>query len=194
MRISNLSAPSIGTGAALTVLTMVTVWTIFQVPSWRGVFLDPCLIATIGAALTVALLWTTLIRGGRAIRLEYRWLALFLAAMPVVYFGRFFYPAHAGVTSSWLWIELLGIPIYGALGWLGLKRSPWFLSMGIALHGLGWDVWHYHRSAYIPDWYAVGCLVVDLALAAYVAVRIPALRESTSGASQSRIQRIRAAA
>ena len=38
---------------------------------------------------------------------------------------------------------------------------------------------HYENSAYIPNWYAVACLLVDLALAAYVAARVPAYQRAS---------------
>ena len=55
---------------------------------------------------------------------------------------------------------------------LGVKRSPWFLAIGMALHGLAWDAWHYRKSNYIPDWYVIACLAVDLAFGAYIASRV----------------------
>jgi hypothetical protein len=75
-----------------------------------------------------------------------------------------------------LWIELLGLVVYVALAVLGLKVSPWFLVVGIAAHGLAWDSWHYH-SAYIPNWYAIACLLADIGLSVYIAARIPAWRD-----------------
>ena len=74
-----------------------------------------------------------------------------------------------------LWIEIAGFPLYAVLALLGLKRSPWFLVAGIAGHGVAWDAWHL-GSAYIPDWYALGCLLVDIGMSLYVAARIPAWR------------------
>jgi hypothetical protein len=58
------------------------------------------------------------------------------------------------------------------LALLGWKRSPWFLAVGIATHGIAWDAWHFKTSPFIPDWYCVFCLAIDLTLAVYVALRV----------------------
>jgi hypothetical protein len=96
--------------------------------------------------------------------------------MPLVYVMGWFVARGRGA-SSWIWVELLGLAIYAAFAALGLKNSPWFLAIGIAAHGLAWDSWHYKNSAYVPDWYAVACLLVDLVLGAYLIARVPAYRE-----------------
>ena len=162
--------------AVLIVLSMVTVWTLYMVPSWQAPG-DPFLLAAVAGAVTVACLWLTRWLGWRAMKFERTWLAVFLVGMPLIYvMGWFVARDHAA--RSWLWVELLGLAIYAAFAALGLKKSPWFLAIGIAGHGIAWDAWHYKNSAYVPDWYAVACLLVDLALAAYVATRIPAYREA----------------
>jgi hypothetical protein len=83
------------------------------------------------------------------------------------------------VATFWLWVEVLGTIIFVALAVLGVKRSPWFLAIGMVLHGLAWDTWHYRNSTYIPDWYAVACLTVDLAFGAYVVARIPTYHKAS---------------
>jgi hypothetical protein len=72
-----------------------------------------------------------------------------------------------------------GTTIFAAIAVLGVKRSPWFLAIGMVLHGLTWDTWHYKNSTYIPDWYVIACLAVDLALGAYVAARVPAYQRAS---------------
>ena len=158
----------------LIVLSLVTAWTLYMVPSWQALG-DPFLLGAVGGAVTVVCLWVTRWRG--ALKFERAWLAVFLVGMPLIYvMGWFVARDHAA--SSWLWVELLGLAIYAAFAVLGLKKSAWFLVIGIAGHGIAWDAWHYKDSAYVPDWYAVACLLVDLALGAYVAVRVPAYREA----------------
>jgi hypothetical protein len=110
--------------------------------------------------------------GLRAMKFERAWLAAFLVGMPVVYLLGWL-GARNRAATSWSWVELLGLALFAALAVLGLKKSPWFLVIGIAGHGIAWDSWHYKNSAYVPDWYAVACLLVDLALGAYVAARVP---------------------
>jgi hypothetical protein len=101
-------------------------------------------------------------------------LAGFLAGMPLVYVSRYLFDSTGRMANYWFWVEVLGTIIFVALAVLGLKGSPWFLAVGIVAHGLAWDTWHYRNSTYIPDWYAIACLAVDLAFGAYVATRVPA--------------------
>jgi hypothetical protein len=89
-------------------------------------------------------------------------------AWPLVYVSRYLFASTGRMANYWFWVELLGTIIFVALAVLGLKRSPWFLAVGIVAHGLAWDTWHYRNSTYIPDWYATACLAVDLAFGAYV--------------------------
>ena len=160
---------------ALIAVSIVAVWTLYMVPSWQAPG-DPFLLAAVAGAVTVACLWLTRWLGTRALKFELTWLAIFLVGMPLIYvMGWFVARDHAA--RSWLWVELLGLAIYAAFAALGLKKSAWFLVIGIAAHGLAWDSWHYKNSAYTPDWYAVACFLVDITLAAYVATRVPAYRE-----------------
>jgi hypothetical protein len=134
-------------------------------------------IITVVGALTVACLWLTRWLGSRAMKVERTMLAAFLVAMPLVYVKGWF-AARDHAASSWIWVELLGLALFAAFAALGLKNSPWFLAIGIAGHGFAWDLWHYKNAAYIPAWYAVACMLVDLALGAHVAARIPAYRQA----------------
>jgi hypothetical protein len=93
--------------------------------------------------------------------------------MPLVYVARYLFASTGRVANYWFGIEVLGTIIFVALAVFGVKRSPWFLAIGMVLHGLAWDVWHYRNSAYIPDWYVIACLAVDLAFGAYLAARVP---------------------
>ena len=160
----------------LIALSIVTVWTLYMVPSWQALG-DPFLLAAVAGAVTVACLWLTRWLGSRAMKFERAWLAAFLVAMPLVYVMGWF-AARDRAATSWIWVELLGLALFAAFAALGFKNSPWFLVIGIAGHGLAWDSWHYKNSSYAPDWYAVACLLVDLALGAYVAARVPAYREA----------------
>lgn len=123
--------------------------------------LDPCRIAVTASAIVVAFLFFTRRLGPRGVQAERRLLAGFLFGMPLVYVAR---ALLAGSEAS-LWVEIVGVPLFTALVLLGMKSSPWFLAAGIASHGIAWDAWLYENSAYIPDWYSVFCLLLDLALA-----------------------------
>jgi len=160
----------------LIIATLVGTWIgLFRVP-WQ-VSGDPCLIAVVFTVIITILLWITRWQGLRAANFERYLLAGFLAYMALVYVMRYLF-VSAG-TGQWLWVEVLSVPIFAALAVLGIKRSPWFLAIGIALHGLAWDSWHYRNSTYMPDWYTFACLAVDLSLAAYVASRIPVYQRAS---------------
>jgi len=167
----------------LNAVSIITVWTLSMVPSWQSPG-DPFLLAAVAGAITVVCLWLTRWLGSRAMRFERAMLSVFLVGMPLVYVMGWL-AARDHAASSWIWVELLGLALFAAFAALGLKNSPWFLAVGIAGHGVAWDSWHYQNSAYIPDCYAVACLLVDLALAAYVAARIPAYREAWQTAKKN---------
>jgi len=163
---------------ALGVATLLIAIGIYLVPSWQGIRTDVCLQAAAVTIATIVLLYVTRFLGARGIAIERIVLALFLAAMPVVYLLRWLLNRD-GAGNEWLWLELLGFVVYGALAVLGLKVSPWYLAVGIAAHGAAWDIWHYFiEETYMPHWYAIACLLVDVGLGLYVAARIPAWRQS----------------
>jgi hypothetical protein len=99
--------------------------------------------------------------------------------MPLVYVARYLFASTGRAANHWLWVKVLGVPIFAVLAVLGLKRSPWFLAIGMVVHGVAWDTWHYRNSTYIPDWYAIACLAADLAFGAYVAARVPAYQRAS---------------
>jgi hypothetical protein len=166
----------------LIIITLVGTWLgLYRVP-WQ-VSGDPCLLAAAATVIIVACLWLTRWQGSRGVIFERNLLAGFLVAMPLVYVARYLFASSGGAANHWLWVEVLGTIIFVALAVLGVKRSPWFLAIGMVLHGVAWDAWHYRKSSYIPDWYVIACLAVDLAVGAYVAARVPAYQRA------SRIQR-----
>ena len=120
----------------LIAVSIITVWTLYMVPSWQ-VPGDPFPLAAVVGAVTVACLWLTRWLGSRAMKFERTMLAAFLVCMPLVYLmGWFATRDHAA--SSWIWVELLGLALFAAFAALGLKNSPWFLAIGIAGHGCAW--------------------------------------------------------
>lgn len=151
---------------------------LYIVPSWHEFLTDPCLWAPAAAGATILLLLVTRHLGDGARLFEVRWLALFLAGMPLIYLARWILSRGDIAGHGWLAAELGGVLVYVTLAILGLKRY-WLLAVGIAAHGIAWDSWHYFPgSSYVPSWYAVECLVVDIGLAAYAAARIPAWRRA----------------
>lgn len=161
----------------LIIVSLVGTWiALYRVP-WR-VSGDPCLVAAAATGVVVICLWLTRWRGFSAVLFERNLLAGFLVIMPLVYVARYLF-ASSGHVANWLGIEVLGTIIFVALAVLGVKRSPWFLAIGMVLHGLTWDIWHYRNSTYIPDWYVIACLAVDLAFGAYVAARVPSYQQAS---------------
>ncbi|HKW75595.1 MAG TPA: hypothetical protein VJN64_08735 [Terriglobales bacterium] len=167
----------------LIIVSFVGTWiALYRVP-WR-VSGDPCLVAAAATGVIVACLWLTRWWGLRAVNFERNLLAGFLVVMPLVYVARYLF-ASSGRAGNWLWIEVLGTAVFVALAVLGVKGSPWFLAIGMVAHGLVWDSWHYRHSTYIPDWYVIACLAVDLAFGAYVAARVPAYQRASRGETES---------
>jgi len=157
--------------------SLVGTWIgLFKVP-WK-VSGDPCHVAAAATVLITICVWLTRLQGSRGATFELYVLAGFLVYMALVYVMRYLFVSTGRAANSWLWVEILSVPIFAALAVLGVKRSPWFFAFGIVLHGLGWDSWHYRNSTYMPDWYVVACLAVDVTLGAYVAARIPTYRKA----------------
>jgi len=161
----------------LIIVSFVSGWMLYIAP-WQ-ISRDPCFHAAVATVVVVVFLWATRWRGLRAVSFERNLLAAFLVGMPLVYVARYLFASTGRSADHWLWIEVLGVIIFAAVAVLGLKGSPWFLALGIVAHGLAWDSWHYRNSTYIPDWYAIACLAVDLALGAYVAARVPAYQRAS---------------
>ncbi len=168
----------------LILVTFVGTWlALYRVP-WRASG-DPCLLAAAATGVMVICLWLTRWQGLRGVIFERHLLAGFLVAMPLVYVSRYLFASTGHAASFWLWVEVLGTIIFVALAVLGVKRSPWFLAIGMVLHGLVWDTWHYQHSTYIPDWYVIACLAVDLAFGAYVAARVPVYQRASRIVSEN---------
>jgi hypothetical protein len=167
------TTPAKGELLALALLVAAAAATFLGVPiaSWRASPADPCHLAALAGLGTTVTLLVTRHLGARALRVERTLSAVFLAGMPLVYVGSWLWTEGSGASLAWLCVEAGAVPIYGALALLGLYRSPLLLVVGIAGHGLLWDAWHIGRSAYVPDWYAIGCLVLDVSLAVYLLVR-----------------------
>lgn len=139
-----------------------------------GDLVDPT--ARVAVLMVVLVVLLLSLRSARAVLWEWRALCVLLAVMPLTYI-------ESGVVrgaGSWLAVEAIGLVIFAGWAWLGYRREPWILALGIATHGLAWDSWH-HDSHYMPSWYASACLYVDLGAAAYVLLQ----RERLAGASRS---------
>lgn len=75
-------------------------------------------------------------------------------------------------SENWLLIEFLGVFIYFAFAYLGVKVSVWFLAIGWAMH-VFWDVGlHFGGNvAFVPGYYPSVCIGFDIVFAIYIAYR-----------------------
>ena len=168
----------------LVIVTFVGTWlALYRVP-WRASG-DPCLLAAGATGIIVSCLWLTRWQGLRGVIFERNLLAGFLVAMPLVYVARYLFASNGSAANYWFWVEVLGTIVFVTLAVLGVKRSPWFLAIGMVLHGLVWDSWHYQHSTYVPDWYVIACLAVDLAFGAHLAARVPVYQRASRIVSEN---------
>jgi hypothetical protein len=167
--------------AALVVLVLSCAGAGFLVPDapWRHLG-EPTHQAAIAMVAVLAILLVLRALGPRGARLERAVLAVFLASMPLVYVGAWF---RAGAGGS-IGTEVAGVFLFAPLALIGLVRAPQVLAIGIAAHGL-WDLAHYGRSAFMPDWYALGCAVADAGVATYAAARVGRWREASAAAANA---------
>lgn len=73
--------------------------------------------------------------------------------------------------TVWITAEVMGLIVFGGLGIIGVRGSPWWLAAGWALHPV-WDVGlHYFGAgrAFAPEAYVIACVSWDWIVAAYVA-------------------------
>lgn len=153
-----LLLPVIGATAAL-------FWIVPESPLGR--LDDPSHWGVLGYVGVVGLLLWRAARGTPA--WSRRTMTVFLVAMPMIYLADW---ARFGGSGGWLAVEIAGALVYWALAWLATIRWLWLLPVGIAGHGL-WDLGHLGPAApYVPDWYALACVVVDVALGASLAAAI----------------------
>lgn len=169
-----------GQRIALLAAGALTTAALYGVPSWE--LTDIRVLAFLVAGATIVLLALTRLAGPAGVLLERAWIALFLAGMPVVYIARCV--AHrAG--GAWLAVEIAGLLLFAGLAVAGWRHAPWLLAAGVAAHGIAWDAWHLAGSPYMPRWYAIGCLLVDVGVAGYVATRLGAWRAARAVSSRS---------
>ena len=100
-------------------------------------------------------------------------LVIFLFVAAGAYFG--FATLGREVVDSppiWILVELAQVIVFGTLGLLGLRGSPYWIAAGWALHPV-WDVLvHYvgPGSSFTPWTYAIACLSFDWLVATYIVI------------------------
>jgi hypothetical protein len=110
-------------------------------------------------------------------------LAVVLVAAGGFYVG---FAITAGADPGWVALELAQAAVLAAFAVLGLRRSPYWLAAGWALHPF-WDIplhlWG-PGHAFAPEAYAVSCLTYDWAVALYVVIAY-----TTTGTTRFRSRR-----
>lgn len=121
---------------------------------------NPAYCAMAGATLSAALYSAIHIVATHSELWRRRLLALFLAGMPLIYLWGAILVGDTPV----ILLEIVGAFIFIPMAVFGYRKSMLVLGVGIAAHGIAWDLWHHHRATYMEPWYPIGCLVVDLSL------------------------------
>jgi hypothetical protein len=167
---------------AIAVLVLSTSASMLLVPDVHARdLIEPTVQAALGTPIVLTALLLGRFAGWRPL-VERSLLAAFLFFMPTVYLGAL---ALHGGGAPWPAVEAGGQAVFAALALVGLFGPEWVLVGGIAAHGLLWDLWHYGRTPFMPDWYAVGCLVVDVGWAVYAASRVPVWAEERRRRAQA---------
>jgi hypothetical protein len=175
----------------IVVLVLATCASLFAAPEFGPAdLIEP----TIQAAVTTPVVLSALVVGrlaGWPTRVERALLAAFLALMPTVYLLSL---ALHGAGAPWPLVEIAGQVLFAAVAIVGWRRSGYVLAAGIVAHGLLWDSWHYGATTFMPSWYAVGCLIVDVGWGFYAFTRVPVweadARRAVDGARTSPIGRV----
>ena len=157
-----------GSGLVLLIGTISYCWVQLVPPAPLISYLvNPAYFALVGATFVAPAYAFLVIRTQSPQWQERLILSLFLAAMPVIYFWAVL---QAG-GRDWAIVEAVGLAIFVVWAVVGYRRSTLLLGIGIAAHGVAWDIWHHARTDFIESWYPFGCLIVDLAFGFAVAAR-----------------------
>lgn len=90
--------------------------------------------------------------------------ALIIAALIYVVFS------FLSQNTAWILTELIGVIIFSIIAFIGVKFSPWFLTMGWLIHP-AWDLLinNHKLTTFVPHWYPTVCIGYDIAIALYIA-------------------------
>ena len=103
-------------------------------------------------------------------------IALVVAALDYAVFAFF------GAGTPWMLVELVGVAVFGAFAFLGIRRSPIWLATGWALHPV-WDAGLHLNSngaSFAAEWYVIACISFDLLVAAYIVARFRVVKLSAA--------------
>lgn len=121
----------------------------------------PLIALPFGAALSLGLAGLARAYPPRGERRVYA-VGLVIAALLYVFFG-----VAGGAGARRIALESLGVLLYGAAAWGGLRGRLWLLAAGWAAH-VAWDVALHLSGAgadYTPRWYPWLCVSFDLVMA-----------------------------
>ena len=109
---------------------------------------------------------------------------LFAIGLPVAAAVYLIFAGSAGMVRDLL-VESIGVVLFAAIAWAGLRFSAWLLALGWVAH-VGWDLLLHPIAgpSYAPWWYPVTCIGFDLVVA--VAILTPPA--SRGAGSSSRIR------
>ena len=154
--------------AAELFLILAAVTALAVVPDWPHRHLtEPAYWGMLGFTVVVLALLVHRHRSWRPGGANRRVVLLFLVGLPLIYLAAALV-GEAGVGP--LVRQSLGLAIWLILAAAARRWMP-ALWVGCAAHAL-WDVSHYGRAAYIPDWYVVACIAADLGVAGFVALQL----------------------
>jgi hypothetical protein len=157
-------------------LALSTVAVLAMIPEWPLAGLtDPSYWGLVGFSV-LAVIFLFVGRGSWSPgSLNRRLVVAFLVALPVLYLAHWL---RFGGSSLELVIQLGGLGTWLVFAALG-RRSDTPLWLGCVLHGV-WDAVHFGRIDFVPEWYGAACALADVALGAFVLMRVGAasLRQS----------------
>ena len=114
-------------------------------------------------------------------------LALYAVALIVAALVYVAFALLGNAPTKWIVFELLGLVIYGAAAWLGLRKARALLAIAWAAHAL-WDMLLHLQGAgalYTPDWYPWICAGFDIAVGAAILLPIARQRATRFTAASS---------
>jgi hypothetical protein len=97
--------------------------------------------------------------------------AVGLVVAALIYVG---FAVVGRASARWLAAETIGLALYSAAAWAGLRHWPMLLALGWAAH-VAWDVVLHldgAGAAYTPSWYPWLCVSFDLVLTGAVLVQV----------------------
>ena len=149
-------------------LVLATAAGLAVVPDWPHRHLDePAYWGMIGYVGVFLLLVARRTRSWREGSANRRLVSAFLVGLPLIYVAAVVVSDAGSVAMA---VEGGGLVLWLALAWSS-RRYDWALWAGCVAHAL-WDAGHWARADYIPSWYVVACIAVDVGLGGYVLLRL----------------------